>query len=90
MRKIWDEFEKWESPEACFAHSLDNFQPMMLNNATSGHAWKEHGVRVSQVMKRNSRTDEGSKTLWNYAFEHFVKTNVAAGNLIDDLNMEGD
>lgn len=30
LRSLWDEFEAWETPEAKFAHSLDNFQPMML------------------------------------------------------------
>ena len=88
MRKIWYEFEQWESPEACFAHTLDNFQPMLLNNATCGRAWREHGVKVSQVLKRNSRTDEGSMSLWNFAFEHFVKPNVDLGNLIDDLQLD--
>ena len=30
---LFDEFEQWSSPEARFAHSLDNLQPLMLNNS---------------------------------------------------------
>ena len=33
MRGLWDEFEADETPEAHFAHTLDNFQPMMLQAA---------------------------------------------------------
>ena len=31
IRHLWDEFEADETPEAHFAHTLDNFQPMNAN-----------------------------------------------------------
>ena len=64
--------------------SLDRFQPMMLNAATDGRAWNEHGVKVSQVMKRNARTHEGSEALWAWQLEHFIKPNAAKGRLKED------
>lgn len=76
FRDLWDEFEEWQTPEACFAHTLDNFQPMMLNRASGGKAWSEHKVKLSQVLKRNQRTSEGSNTLWEYAKENFIKPSV--------------
>ena len=84
MRALWEEFEAWETPEAKFARSLDRFQPMMLNAATDGRAWSEHGVKVSQVMKRNARTHEGSEALWAWQLEHFIKPNAAKGRLKQD------
>lgn len=65
IRQLWDEFEEWKTPEACFAHSLDNLQPLMLNHATGGRSWREHGVRKEQPMKRNARTADGSRRIWN-------------------------
>lgn len=76
FRAIWEEFEAWESPEACFAHTLDNLQPAMLNDATGGISWREHGVRLEQILERNKRTAEGSEILWQYAREHFIEPHV--------------
>ncbi len=28
LRELWEEFEAYETPEALFAHVLDNFQPL--------------------------------------------------------------
>lgn len=67
MRDLWEEFEECATPEARFANSLDKIQPVMLNDATGGIAWREHEVKVSQVMGRNAHTAEGSEQLWEYA-----------------------
>ena len=32
---LWEEFEAYETPEAKYAHMLDNSQPLFLNNATA-------------------------------------------------------
>lgn len=84
FRGLWDEFEEWESPESKFAHSLDNFQPLMLQHASNGRAWREGGRKLSEVLKRNERSAEGSEKLWNYAFENFITPEIEKGNLIDD------
>lgn len=84
MLALWEEFEAGETPEARFARALDNFQPMMLNDATDGIAWEEHEVAVSKILKRNERTPRGSQELWNYAKENFIEKNVAIGHIIDD------
>lgn len=81
LRALWDEFEEWESPEARFAHAMDSIQPLMLNAATEGKSWEEHGIHLHQVLKRNGRTAEGSETLWEYAREEFINPNVEKGRL---------
>ena len=63
FRDLWDEFEAYESADAKFAHVLDNCQPLLLNDASNGRSWAEHGVRKSQIYKRNEHTSEGSREI---------------------------
>lgn len=84
---LWREFEERRTPEAKFARTMDNLQPLMLNDATDGKAWAERGIDVSQVLKRNERTAEGSEVLWNYAREKLVVPNVKKGRLTDNSNL---
>ena len=79
MRGLWGEFEAAETPEAKFARAMDNLQPMMLNNATEGVSWVEHGVRLEQILERNRNTHKGSEVLWEYARDHLLMTNVKKG-----------
>lgn len=82
LKGLWEEFEAYESPEAKFAHTLDNFQPLQLNDATDGKSWVEHGAKHSDVMRRNKKTGEGSKELWAYEKE-MIDKHVKLGNLKD-------
>lgn len=86
IRSLWDEFEEWETPEAKFAHALDNFQPLLLQNASGGRAWREGERKLSEVLRRNARSVEGSEVLWEYARKHFIQAEIDRGNLIDDEN----
>ena len=81
FRELWEEFEARETKEAKFARTMDNLQPMMLNAATDGKAWVEHAVHLSQIMKRNERTAEGSEVLWEYARERFIQSNIENGKI---------
>lgn len=81
LRGLWDEFERWESPEACFAHAMDCVQPLMLNAATEGKSWIEHQVYLDQVLGRNKKSAEGSTELWKYSYENFIVPNVEEGRL---------
>ena len=56
LRALWEEFEAYETPEARFAHTMDNFQPMLLNDSNGGGDWKEPGAsKRSQTEKRNEK-----------------------------------
>ena len=83
FRQLWEEFEAYETPEAKFAHVCDNVQPLMLNDATDGLAWREHDVKKSQVLRRNSRTGEGSQVMMEY-INKILDKNVESGNLRDE------
>ncbi|MBE5959618.1 MAG: HD domain-containing protein [Lachnospiraceae bacterium] len=83
LRELWEEFEAYETMEAKFAHVLDNAQPLMLNNATNGKAWREHQIKKSQVMKRNEKVNTGSESIWEF-LEGIIEDNVKKGNLIDE------
>lgn len=81
FQAIWEEFEAGETAEAKFARTMDNIQPVMLNAATAGKAWEEHGVRLEQIMNRNKNTAKGSEALWDYARRNFVEPNVENGKI---------
>ena len=83
FRELWEEFEAYETPEAKFAHLLDNFQPILLNDASGGKSWVEHGVHKSQPMKRNERIPGTSDIIWEKMQEIFEK-HVENGNLKAD------
>lgn len=67
LRAIWDEFELAESSEARFAKACDRLQPLLLNHASQGITWLEHGVTVADVARINGRIEHGSPVLWSYA-----------------------
>lgn len=84
MQALWEEFEAGVTPEARFAHAMDNIQPMMLNDASEGRSWLEHKVTLEQVMRRNVSTAKGSQRLWDYAYDTIVRSNLEKGTIIDE------
>ena len=78
--ELFDEFETYETAEAKFAHAMDNFQPLMLNNSNNGGDWKEHNVTAEQVYKRQGRTKLGSERLFEVT-EQILQDNIRKGNL---------
>ena len=84
MYELWEEFEAQQTPEAKFARTMDNIQPMMLNDASNGLSWDEHQVKLSQILKRNERTADGSEQIWEYAKDEFLQKNIQAGHIIED------
>ncbi len=83
LRELFEEFEAYETPEARFAHTLDNFQPVLLNDSNGGGDWREHGVRRGQIEKRNAKTGTGSREIWEY-MQKIIEKNVRKGNLLSD------
>lgn len=81
-RALWEEFEAMETPEAKFANTLDKVQPVLLNHASGGRSWKEHGVKKSQIMERNANTGMGSGILWDY-IRSIIEENTKKGNIME-------
>ena len=77
---LFDEFEAYETPEAKFAHSMDNFQPLILNNSNEGGDWKEHDVTAAKVYGRQSKTRLGSEKIYEIT-DRLIQENIRKGNL---------
>ena len=50
FRELWEEFEAYETAEAKFAHTMDNFQPLLLTDYNEGKHWTGDQVRIAQVL----------------------------------------
>lgn len=84
LLSLWREFEEGETPESRFAHTMDNIQPCMLNALIHGQSWGKRGVKLSQILERNKNTAKGSKILWEYQYDNFIKPNLENGMIKDE------
>lgn len=82
FRELWEEFESYETEDAKYAHLLDNFQPMLLNDASKGKSWSEHQVKKEQIYKRNERIADTSETIWE-EMQRIVEKNIQMGNICE-------
>lgn len=80
LMALFDEFEANETKEAHFAHTMDNFQPLLLNNSNDGSDWVEHGVTAEKVYQRQGLSKMGSNELYQKTDE-IIKTQKAKGHL---------
>lgn len=80
MMALFHEFEAYESIESKFAHAIDNFQPLMLNDSNDGGDWKEHDVSAKRILKRHCLTKKGSKRIGEYS-EALIAKHVKLGHL---------
>jgi putative hydrolases of HD superfamily len=65
LRAVWDEFEHGNTAEARFGRSLDRFAGFLLNDASGGRSWREHGVTADRVFARNQEIGDGAPALWD-------------------------
>ena len=80
MISLFDEFEEYQSPEAKFAHAMDNLQPLILNNSNDGGDWKEHEVTAETIYSRQTKTRLGSEKLFEVT-DQIIQENIKKGNL---------
>ena len=80
LTALFDEFEAYETPEARYAHALDNLQPLILNNSNDGGDWREHGVTAATVYGRQRKTRLGSERLFEVT-DQILQSNIKKGNL---------
>lgn len=65
--KLWDEFERDETPAAHFANALDRAMPALLNLANKGQSWRENGISHARVVNRlRDPISRGCPQLWTY------------------------
>ena len=80
LTALFDEFEEWKSPEAKYAHALDNLQPLILNNSNDGGDWVGHGVSAGTVYGRQKKTKLGSEKLYELT-DQIIRENIRKGSL---------
>ncbi len=80
MIALFDEFEAYQTPEARFAHAVDNLQPLILNDSNDGGDWKEHGVSAATIYGRQSKTRRGSEKLFEVT-DQIIQKHIAKGNI---------
>lgn len=78
---LFDEFEAWSTPEARFAHAMDNVQPLLLNDSNGGGDWLSHGVSAEQVYGRQRKTAIGSQTLFDEVVDPTIQRHIAKGTI---------
>lgn len=67
FRALWEEFDAKRTADARFAAAIDRIHPILLNHASDGDTWREHGVTAEQVREFNRHIDDGSPVLWEHA-----------------------
>jgi putative hydrolase of HD superfamily len=77
---LFDEFEAYETPESRFAHTMDNLQPLLLNDSNNGGDWRAHNVSAKQVYSRQNKTRLGSEKLFEVV-DVIIKENIRKKNL---------
>jgi putative hydrolases of HD superfamily len=80
---LWDEQEMGDSPEAKLLKVIDRLLPLLLNIASSGLAWRENGIRKSQVLTAHAFIKEQIPEIHSWIVEQ-VNHAVAQGWLIDE------
>ena len=80
MISLFDEFEDNQTPEAKYAHAMDNLQPLILNHSNDGDDWKAHGVSARSVYGRQTKTKLGSEKLYEVT-DQILQENIQKGNI---------
>lgn len=78
MISLFDEFEDNNTPEARFAHAMDNLQPLLLNDSNDGSDWLEHNVDSASVKERHKITGLGSDKLYELTLD-IINKNIFKG-----------
>jgi putative hydrolase of HD superfamily len=64
LKLLWQEYTAGVSPAACYAYAIDRLMPLLLNLANAGDVWREHGIKIEQVMAMNAVIAEVFPSLW--------------------------
>ena len=80
LRALFEEYETCESAEARAVRVMDNFQPLLLNDANGGGDWRAHGVVSEKVLKRQESSSRGSQKIWEFS-KALIERNVKEGKL---------
>lgn len=80
---LWDEQEYGDSLEVRILKVMDRLLPFMLNLQSGGRAWRDAGVRKSQVLAMHEKISSLDARVYAWIRAQ-VEVAVANGWLIDD------
>lgn len=67
LRKLWEEFETRQTPEAKYAKAIDRFLPLLSNIKNEGFSWQPLDITAKEVREVCSLIRDGSMKLWQQA-----------------------
>lgn len=77
LRALWEEFASNQTPEARYANAIDRLIPLLQNLSHGGLTWREHDVRLEQILAHNGQLAEVFPALWEMVLprihNHFQK-----------------
>lgn len=82
LRRLWEEFEAEQTPEALFACACDRIQPFLLNYNTHGHTWKLGGIHQDQVYARMAQVKAGAPKIYA-AIDDMIQQCVRDGLILE-------
>ena len=83
--EAWDEYANQLCEEAKWVKVADMLLPFLLNLATQGRTWREKGVSIEMVLKRNAPVADMSPGLYDW-MEKRAKDALAEGWLFSDTD----
>ncbi|MDX1635469.1 MAG: HD domain-containing protein [Marinobacter sp.] len=66
LPELWDEQEAGESREARLLKVIDRLLPFLHNLASQGRAWKDHGIRKSQVLRMHGFIEQENPEVYRW------------------------
>jgi len=64
LRALWEEFAANRTPEARYANAIDRLIPLLQNLSHGGLTWREHDVRLEQILAHNGQLAEVFPAIW--------------------------
>ncbi|WJV54562.1 HD domain-containing protein [Prodigiosinella aquatilis] len=70
FQQLWQEYETGETASAQFALMIDRIMPVLMNLHNGGQSWVENGIRLEQVLARNTFINDINPELWQHMKQH--------------------
>ncbi|MCL2165271.1 MAG: HD domain-containing protein [Oscillospiraceae bacterium] len=80
-RKLWEEFDRMATPDACYAAAIDRLQPFLNNYITGGHTWVKYKVPADKIYKRMAPVKTALPQLWEFV-ERVIREDCEKGYIV--------
>jgi len=86
-RRLWEEFDRMDTPDSLYAGALDRFSSFLANHLTDGHSWNKYQVTTNLVYKRIEPVKEIMPKLWEFV-EMAIRQGVEKGYIKEGIQNE--